>query len=109
MLVRRLPPESATKTALRLEAGEQALGGVDADPADQPWSHTDMLLAAAVDAIRSLQWTYVSRHAKQPPKHPEPMRRPGSNVAHGRPNLSAAQYRMLTGEAPPLYLIDGGG
>jgi hypothetical protein len=97
-------------TAVRIEAGEESLSG-NADPADAPWSHTDMLLAAVVDAIHSLQWTYISAHSKRPAKQPDPLRRPGAGSApeKGKGTLSAAQYRMLTGEAPPLYLIQGGG
>lgn len=96
-------------TAIRVETGEQALAAGDADPADAPWSHTDMLLASVVDAIRSLQWTYLAAHSERPPKRPEPMRRPGSLAVRDRSTLTAAQYRMLTGQAPPLYLIHGGG
>jgi len=97
-------------TAVRVAAGEDALSS-DADPAEARWSHTDMLLAAVIDAIHSLQWTYISAHAKRPPKQPEPIRRPGTAAAAdvGKSTLTAAQYRMLTGEAPPLYLIQGGG
>jgi len=97
-------------TAIRVAAGESAFDD-DADPAQARWSHTDMLLAAVIDAIRSLQWTYIAGRSKRVPKQPEPVRRPGTEAAKAsdRSTLTAAQYRMLTGEAPPLHLIQGGG
>lgn len=110
VLFRELPAGSRTMTAIRVAAPAEALRG-DADPADARWSHTDMLLAGVIDAIHSLQWTYVARHSKTTPKRPEPIRRPGTDTEHGNDKgyMTAAQYRMLTGEAPPLYLIQGGG
>lgn len=99
-------------TAVRVAAGEAALtSNSEADPADQPWSHTDMLLASIIDAIHSLQWTYAVRYSERRPKHPEPVRRPGVKAGHrgDRSTMTAGQYRMLTGQSPPLYLIQGGG
>lgn len=78
VLIRHLPPESATATAQRNAADPEALARAaeHADPATGRWSHMEMLLASLVDAVRQLIWTTAAvRGAKG--KQPEPMARPG--------------------------------
>lgn len=111
MLVRKLPPESVTATEARVAAGPDATAdAADAgDPAEGRWSHLEMLTATAVDSIRRVEWAVIAANSdkgKAPPQ-PEPLPRPGVGVKRRR-HMTAAQYRLLTGEAPPLELLQGG-
>ncbi|MGW1154443.1 hypothetical protein ACWD45_24565 [Streptomyces rubiginosohelvolus] len=82
VLIQHLPSESATMTGLRNaltpeEYEEQAKRG---EPEKGRWSQSDQLLAAAVDALRDLQYITVIANSDgkgRKPKKPEPMRRPG--------------------------------
>jgi hypothetical protein len=119
VLIRRLPPESATMTALRV-AHPDSVTEDGPDPAEGQWSQTEMLLAALVDSVRILQWTYVSAHVDkgQRPERPQPIPRPGIERKK-RKRLSDAQaeflFRHINGiEQDPdspiqLQVIDGGG
>jgi len=111
VLVRQLPPESATATPVRVPAGPEAtVAAAEAgDPAEGRWSHAEMLLAAAVDELRRLQWLTAAVNAEKgkTPKQPEPIPRPGVGVKRRR-RMTAAEYTRLTGEAPPLELLQGG-
>lgn len=90
VLLDHLPPESATKTAIRdgmtLEQWErlpqlQSWGS---------WSHTESLLATNADRLARIEWTLValqSEKGKAPPA-PEPMPRPGVG---GGPLAAAAE------------------
>lgn len=104
-LVRNLPPESATATERRVAEPEPEGKVSDADPGDQPWSQTDLLLAAIVDTLRQIDWHYVSANSKTPPRAPEPLPRPGVRPPK-RKKLTVAQYKALTGQEPPEYLIE---
>ncbi len=82
VLIQHLPPESATWTALRndltpRELAEQAAKG---EPEKGRWSQQEQLIAAAVDAIRRVEWALwsvnIDKKSKRPDA-PEPMRRPG--------------------------------
>lgn len=96
-------------TALRASAPEMAEKAVSqSDPSEAPWSQTEMLLAAMTDAIRRLEWMYATVHAKgSAPKAPEPLPRPGVRVAK-RQSMTVAQYKAMTGQEPPLRLVQGG-
>ena len=79
-LVRHLPPESATKTALRNRMGdaEMATASKTADPSKGQWSQTEMLIASLIDAVRWLvHITVVANGGKGKSKPPEPIPRPG--------------------------------
>ncbi len=108
-LIDHLPAESATMTALRVAAPQAAeRAGERADPAHGPWSQADMLLASVVDALRRLEWAYAVVHSKgSPPKAPEPITRPGVRASR-RPSMTVAQYKAMTGQEPPLRLVQGG-
>jgi hypothetical protein len=83
VFIEHLPPESHTMTALRneltpIQLDEQAGKG---EPEKARWSQQEQLLAAAVDAIRRLEWVLIcvnSEKKSKRPDPPEPMRRPGA-------------------------------
>jgi hypothetical protein len=108
VLIAHLPPESATMTGLRAahpdlaeEAAEQA------DPAAQPWSADRMLLAALTDSVRYLAWMFAVVNFKSAPKSPPgPIPRPGVAPERRKP-MTIAAYRAMTGEDPPLHLVEG--
>ncbi|WP_367572157.1 hypothetical protein [Streptomyces globisporus] len=82
VLIQRLPPESATMTALRNaltpeEYEEQARNG---KPEEGRWSVLEQLVAGLTDAVRELQYITVVANSDgkgRKPQRPEPMRRPG--------------------------------
>lgn len=78
MLVKHLPAESATKTALRNKAPVEDLKEKvsDAETEYGPWSQTDMLLAELIDVARWLQWS-KTKAAEEKRDVPEPYPRPG--------------------------------
>lgn len=103
-LIRHLPPESATKTALRnrMSDAELARAAKGADPSQGQWSQLEMLLATVSDKLSwLLHVTLVANGGKS--KKPEPTPRPGvkSKGKRSRPALSAAQaeavYRRIHG------------
>ncbi|MGI5274875.1 hypothetical protein ACQEUU_37480 [Nonomuraea sp. CA-218870] len=103
-LIRHLPPESATKTALRNKMGdaEIARSAKGADPSCGQWSQTEMLLASLIDSVRWLLHVTLVAHGGKS-KKPEPTPRPGVKTKgkKSRPALSAAQaeavYRRIHG------------
>ncbi|MFI8191341.1 hypothetical protein ACIF8T_21400 [Streptomyces sp. NPDC085946] len=107
MFIEHLPPESHTMTALRneltpIQLAEQADKG---EPEKGRWSQQEQLLAAAVDAIRRLEWVLISVNVDKKSKRPdppEPMRRPGAG-----PRKKKAQ--LTEGSANRLFeLLQGG-
>jgi hypothetical protein len=96
-------------TALRASAPEMAeKSASQMDPSDAPWSQAEMLLASMTDAVRHLAWMYASVHAKNSqPRAPEPIIRPGVKAAQ-RSTMTVAQYKAMTGQEPPLRLVQGG-
>lgn len=94
-------------TALR-NAMPQAELDAQADkgePEKGRWSQEEQLLAAAVDAIRRLEWVLIcvnTEKKSQRPSPPEPMRRPGAG-----PRKKKAQ--LTEGSANRLFeLLQGG-
>ena len=78
--MRALPPESATKTALRNKMGDAEIkqASTSADPSQGQWSQTDMLLASLIDTVRwLLHITVIANGGKGKSKPPEPVPRPG--------------------------------
>lgn len=94
MLIKHLPQESATKTALRnVTPAAELAEAVDAPYG--PWSQTDMLLAELVDLTRWLQWAKTKAaedNVDQPPAFP----RPGVKRAAERAADLAPVINMLT-------------
>jgi hypothetical protein len=107
VLIENLPPESATWTALRNgltpeQLAEQAGKG---EPEKGRWSQQEQLLAAAVDAIRGVEWALWCVNIEQKSKRPdppEPMRRPGAKPAKKR-------ARLTEGSADRLFQLLNGG
>lgn len=105
-LVRSLPPESATATALRVAAPEGE-GGGGLEPDEVPWSQTDQLLATVIDVLRRIEHLYVCAHVQNPPSPPEPLPRPGVR-RRKRKQMTVEMYRKLTGQDPPERLVNRG-
>lgn len=97
ILIENLPPESATKTAIRRtitpEQMEEASKGARPDLA--PWSSAEMLLASVLDAVRLNTQTLVAVNGgPQPRLAPTP--RPGvPRQETGRKKLTAEQRRAI--------------
>lgn len=82
VLIEHLPPESATKTAMRNAIPVEELERLaeKSEPERAPWSHQEQLLAAAVDALRRVEYILIlanSDKGSRKPKAPEPVPRPG--------------------------------
>lgn len=97
-LVRHLPPESATMTALRNDQPADAKGG--GDPSKGRWSQAEVLLAGLLDEFRYLRHDYTSTHlakGAKKPTAPEPIPRPGVTSSGGKrqKGLTAEQYDVL--------------
>jgi hypothetical protein len=84
-LIRHLPAESATKTALRNKLSDTQIKqyGEDADPSQGQWSHEAMILASIHDALRSLQAVVIRVNGGKA-KQPDPMPRPGVRPKHAK-------------------------
>lgn len=102
-------------TAVRNTHPDQVAGG---DPAEGRWSQTEMLLAAAVDAINHQAWLYACAHTpkkQKKPTKPGPIPRPGAKQPQQRNTLTAEQYERLYAHinglpgGPQLRLIKGDG
>lgn len=78
VLIRQLPPESATMAALR---GGDAFRG---------WGLDQYFLAALVDAVRENTYAVVAANSKRKPKPPEPIQRPESHKPQPKTNQFAA-------------------
>lgn len=99
MLIEHLPPESATKTAIRnaipLEEMERTTD--EGRPDLAPWSGTETLLAAVKDEIRLLRITLLAVNGNKAPEF-TPTPRPGipPKSAHKtRQGLTDEQRRAL--------------
>ena len=112
-----LPPESATMTAIRnaearkpetpeLDRDKAAEAAAEHNAAEEPWSRTDMLLAAAVDEMRRANWLVSvinSRKGTKAPKYPDPIVRPGVAAKRRRKsNLSMVQRMILDRRLRPV-------
>ncbi len=92
VLVDQLPPESATKSALRdamsAEEWEQATER-DAPAGWGAWSHEALLLAQVADRVAQVEWALIAVNSEKgkAPKAPAPIVRPGV----GLPPQAAAQ------------------
>lgn len=93
-LVKNLPPESATKTALRNATPEHEMRQAAGSAEYGPWSQTDMLLAELIDINRWLQWA-KTKDAEKGTGHPEPYPRPGVKRKGEAAPVTAAVVDML--------------
>ncbi|MCI3274973.1 DUF5361 domain-containing protein [Streptomyces cylindrosporus] len=77
VLVRHLPPDSATLRELHGEAAD--------------WSVTDHLLAAAVDRLAEANWMFATVNRDEdtePLEYPKPVPRPGATHPDPQPSES---------------------
>jgi len=105
--IEKLPPESATWTAVRNALPADAPTDPDAPgPETGRWSQAEMLLASAVEAIRDLHHHEIASNwdtKRGPrPKPPSRIRRPGwrpseSALAPPHPEALAHLIAMLDG------------
>lgn len=97
----QLPSESATSTALRLEAAHgdaEAQSRAPADPEAEQWSRAEQILAAVRDELHVLRWLYVSKNSergKGPKWRPEPLPRPGVTPKKKKAVLAPEQTSIL--------------
>jgi hypothetical protein len=96
VLLAHLPPESATKTALRNELDDNAFRELASQATTHgAWSHTDLLLAAVVDGINVLAWQQQQIHGKKRSEPPDPIARPGV-ATRNTAGLTDAQVTYLS-------------
>jgi hypothetical protein len=94
-LLRFLPPESATMTAVR-NANPNA--GGDGDPSEGQWSQLELLVAMLLDETKFARWeNAMSRLGKgdKRPKQPQPTPRPGVAAAKKKPPLPQHVFEFL--------------
>lgn len=97
VLIRHLPPESATMTALRNAMPPELLKSEsdEADPGRAPWSHTQMLEAAQLDTLRLILHVLIAANGGKPGEPPPPTRRPGVAGQKKRRRLTVGERRLL--------------
>lgn len=108
-LIRHLPPESATKTALRnrMSDAEIKAAAEEADPSQGQWSHQEMLIASLVDAVRLNTFVLRRINGDKKAQAPDPVPRPGVKSKGGKrrrrltPEQTAAVLRRIRGETTP--------
>ncbi|MFE0326331.1 hypothetical protein ACFW08_05880 [Streptomyces sp. NPDC058960] len=99
VLIEHLPPESATKTALRNSIPESDLEPATGDyrPDLAPWSGVEMLLAAVKDEVTMLRHVTVAANGGKPGEF-TPTPRPGippKSAQKSRRALTDEQRRAL--------------
>jgi hypothetical protein len=72
VLIDHLPPESATRTALRDSMTPEQVAALPAREGDGPWSLADHLLARVGDGIDWLVWAKSDQAAEKPRPFPRP-------------------------------------
>lgn len=97
ILIDHLPPESATKTAIRNaitpEQAEVSRG--ESHPEKAPWSNLEMLVAAMRDEMRLNTIVAIAAAGGKPPTF-EPTPRPGiTPTSGGRKRLTDEQRRVI--------------
>lgn len=107
VLIEHLPPESATKTALRNELTDEELAALaDAgDPESARWSQLEQLTASLIDAVRRMEYVLICANTEskhQRPTPPEPVPRPGARPMRPKPKVTEAGGEFL------FQLINGG-
>lgn len=96
----RLTPRMALVLISGLPEGSRFVAEQRGGPQFRGWDSGRYALAATVNAVRALQWTYVAAHSKSKPKVPDPFPVPDSTVrkrATG-PNTFAAMAASIMGK-----------
>ncbi|MFD4394644.1 hypothetical protein [Kitasatospora sp. NPDC058478] len=91
VLIEHLPPESATRTALRLAVpleDRYAQAEDERDPEAGAWSQDQMLLAQIIDVLRAQHYSYLRANGAKDIQPSPPVPRPG--VAPAAPRRPAA-------------------
>lgn len=104
-LIRHLPPESATKTALRNKMPEAEIkqAAKAGDPSQGQWSQLEMLVASLIDSVRWLAHITLAVNGSKKSKAPEPIPRPGVKAKGGKkrreltPQQRDAVWRRING------------
>ena len=93
MLIEHLPPESATKTAIRASISEKVLDehADEGRPDLAPWSGTETLLASVKDEVVKLRLALIAVNGGKPGEF-QPTPRPGI------PPKQKAKPKRLTDE-----------
>lgn len=93
-------------TAMRKHVADSGSKLESVKPDEGSWSQTDMLIAAVVDELRSLQYVTIKINStgNNVGSPPEPIPRPGTVKKHAK--ISADQARRLD---PRLKGSDGDG
>lgn len=107
VLIQRLPPESATWTALRnaMPPGELEKQADKGEPEKGRWSQQDQLLAAVYDRLSQIQYVLTCVNTEKKSKWPDPpvpMRRPGAGPKKTRAQLTENSAETL------FQLLHGG-
>ncbi|WP_282790935.1 hypothetical protein [Streptomyces sp. CC224B] len=93
-------------TSLRNELSDEELAeqADQGEPEKGRWSQQEQLLAAAVDALRRVEYTLICANSEKRnrPKPPEPMRRPGAKARPTKQALTETQAERL------FRIINGG-
>jgi hypothetical protein len=94
--------DSARERDEALERGDpDPWEGIEAtDPAEKPWSQTNMLLGTLIDELRVMRWAWTVGHSAKGSRPPQPQltRRPGVGKRDKRPyasSLTEEQRRRL--------------
>ena len=92
VLLRHLPPESATNTAIRSSLTEEQLASLPEPEGHGPWSSDMHLLASIADGVQILAWQQSQIHGGSKAKPPDPIPRPGIKATN---RLTAEQRALL--------------
>jgi hypothetical protein len=101
------PPHWLLMLIVQLPAGSRFYAARRGGPQFRGWDETRYIMAAVVNSIRVLQWTYIAAHTKRRPPLPEMMplpdmerkRRdgPGSFAHTAKMKLELARQRKADG------------
>lgn len=75
--IERLPPQSATMTAIRRDSPPSSAEREQRDPDAGRWSQLEMLVAALIDEVRRSNFYLLRINGSKTVKAPQPVPRPG--------------------------------
>lgn len=102
VLIERLPPQSATMTAIRRDSPPPSGEQEQRDPDAGRWSQLEMLVAALIDEVRRNNYYLLRINGSKTVKPPTPVPRPGVKPEGPRRAVISKQ-----GAARLLELIKG--
>lgn len=92
-LIRQLPPDSATISALAAEVVD--IADVPDGAAPRLWSVDQQLLASVVDSLAIVQWTVAQTNSKERLPPPTMLARPGAAKTATRPTATPQQIARM--------------